>query len=117
MQNREKEGERMEGRAWFRRRPGILAELRGPYPLEEERPYRVAAVVTLGDMDFQNFITDLYADRDFLEEHANLCAMGEVWNCLLVRCPGEKTGVLVMPEEGRFVGWAAAIEMDPQEKK
>ena len=103
----------MENRAWFVRRPGILAELRAVHPLDEERPYRVAAEVTLGDMDFQNFITDLYADREFIEENAHLCGMeGETWACLLVRCPGVRDGVLVMPEEGCFVGWAAWVEMN-----
>ena len=108
----------MEGRAWFVRRPGILAELRAVHPLDGEKAYRVAAEVTLGDMEFQNFITDLYADRGFIEENAHLCHPGEeTWSCLLVRCPGEETGVLVMPEEGRFVGWAAVIDIEPPEKK
>lgn len=103
----------MEGRAWFVRRPGVLEDLRVLHPLDGERPYRVAAELALEDMEFQNFITDLYADRAFLEEYAPLCAMGETWTCLLVRCPGDRNGVLVMPERGCFVGWAAWVEVEP----
>ena len=101
----------MEGRAWFVRRPGRMEELRALHPLDGEKPYRVAAEVTLEDMDFRNFITDLYADRTFLEEYAHLCTAGEVWDCILVRCPGDRNGVLVLPEDGCFVGWAAWVEL------
>ena len=102
----------MENRAWFVRRPGHISQLRTVHPLDGERSYRVVAEVTLGDMDFENFITDLYADRGFLEEYAHLCsAEGDTWSCILVRCPDYRDAVLVVPEEGRFVGWAAFIEM------
>ena len=76
----------MEGRAWFVRRPRDLEALRALHPLDAERPYRVTGVICLDDMDFGNFITDLYADRPFLEGTESLCGQGEEWSCLLVRC-------------------------------
>lgn len=103
----------MKGRAWFVRRPGRLDELQALHPLDKEQPYRVAAEITLGEMDFQNFAADLWADRAFLEGPSRLCARGEVWDCLLVHCRGERNGILVLPEEGCFVGWAAWIETEP----
>lgn len=109
----EEGGTHMEGRAWFVRRPARLEDLQAIHPLDEERPCRAVAEVTLGDMDFQNFITDLYADRAFVEEYAPLCSEGEVWNCILVRCRGDRNGILVMPEAGCFVGWAAWTEVEP----
>lgn len=102
----------MEGYAYFLRRPGRLEDLRALHPLDAERPYRVAAELFLGDMDFENFVTDLYADRDFLEDHARLCGTGETWSCLLVRRRGDRNGVLVVPER-RYVDWAAWVEVDP----
>ena len=40
-------------------------------------------------------------------EIAALCGEGEVLRCLLVRRRGGDGGVLVLPERGAFVGWAA----------
>ena len=102
----------MEGYAHFVRRPGRLEDLEVLHPLEAERPCRVVGEVVLGDMDFRNFTTDLYADRDFLEEYAPLCGMGEVWTCILVRCAGERKGILAVPE-GRYVEWAALVDTGP----
>ena len=102
----------MEGYAYFARRPGRLEDLRVPHPLEAEKPYRVVGEMVLGDMDFQNFLTDLYADRDFLEEYAPLCGRGEEWACLLVRCAGDRNGILVVPER-RYVEWAALVDTGP----
>ena len=102
----------MEGYAYFVRRPGRLEDLRVLHALDAEKPYRVVAEVELGDMDFENFITDLYADREFLEEKGAPCGTGEVWSCLLVRCRGDRNGVLVIPERC-YVDWAAWPEVDP----
>jgi hypothetical protein len=49
----------------------------------------------------------MLADRQFIEDNAALCSRGQVWQCLLVRQRGCSEGVLVMPENGCFVGWAA----------
>lgn len=49
----------------------------------------------------------MVADRQFIEDHAALCSKGEVWRCILVQQRGHADGVLVMPEDGCFVGWAA----------
>ena len=80
-----------------------------------ERPLDTAPVavgvrrmqVKLAKIDYENFITDMLADRQFIEDHAALCAKGEVWRCILVQQRGHADGVLVMPEDGCFVGWAA----------
>ena len=58
-------------------------------------------------MDYKNFVTDLLADRQFLSDHGSRCRRGEVWSCLLVRPRGKEDGILVMPKDGCFVGWAA----------
>ena len=100
----------MNGQAWFVRRPRDLEALRALHPLDAERPYRVAAELFLTDMDFQNFITDLAADRAFLERYAPLCADGPVPACLLVRCEGEKYGILALPGKAGFLEWAAWTE-------
>ncbi len=71
--------------AYFVRRPRVLGDLLVPHPVEAEREYEVAARVLLSGLDFENFATDMLADRAFIEAYAALCGEGEVLRCLLVR--------------------------------
>ena len=63
--------------------------------------------VQLTAINYENFITDMLADRQFIEDYGKRCKKGEVWECLFVRRRGQTEGVLIMPEQGCFVGWAA----------
>lgn len=51
----------------------------------------------------------MIADRQFLEDHADLCGVGEVWQCILVRQRGKAGGVLVVPD-GCYVKFAALAD-------
>ena len=104
----------MNGRAWFVRRPRDLEALRALHPLDGERPFRVAAELFLEEMEFRNFLTDLYADRDFLERYASLCSGDEPMTCLLVRCEGDRNGILAVPGKDGFIEWAAWSETEAQ---
>lgn len=78
-----------------------------PHPIEREHAYEIVKQVKLAKIDYENFITDMVADRQFIEDNANLCSKDEIWRCILVQQHGRTNGVLVMPEDGCFVGWAA----------
>ena len=95
------------GYAYFVERPRRIDDLLLPHLVEAERPYRIVGKVQLSAIDCKNFITDMLADRQFIENHGRRCKKGEVWDCLLVRRRGQPDGVLVMPEAECFVGWAA----------
>ena len=95
------------GFAYFVESPRIIEDLKGPYPIEQEMQYEIVKTVKLAKIDYENFITDMIADRQFIEENAALCAQGGVWRCLLVQQRGRTDGVLVMPVDGCYVGWAA----------
>ncbi len=56
----------MEQTAYFIRRPRRIEELRD-FGIGMLRPYRIVSTVCLGGMDYENFVTDLLADRAFLE--------------------------------------------------
>lgn len=94
-------------RAYFVRNPRRIEDLRVLHLIEKERPYEIVKLVKLAKIDYENFITDMVADRLFIEDHALLCSKGEVWRCILVQQRGRTDGVLVMPEDGCYVGWAA----------
>ena len=50
---------------------------------------------------------DMVAERQLIEDHAALCTNDRLWRCILVQQRGHADGVLVMPEDGCYVGWAA----------
>lgn len=98
------------GKAYFVSDPRRIKDLQVLHLVEKERPFEITALVKLTKIDYENFIKDMVADRQFIENHAALCSKGEVWRCILVQQRGRTDGVLVMPEDGCFVGWAAYYE-------
>ncbi len=95
------------GFAYFVESPRTIEDLLAPHPIEQETQYEIVNTVKLAKIDYENFITDMIADRQFIEENAALCAQGGVWRCLLVQQRGRTDGVLVVPVDGCYVGWAA----------
>ncbi len=98
------------GKAFFLRRPRQLSDLMVSHPSDSEREYEVSGTIRLRRIDYENFITDMLADRVFLEEYAPICSTDGVWKCILVSQRGKPDGVLVIPEKGCYVGWAALPE-------
>ena len=92
--------------AYFVERPHTIEDLLQPHLFEKKQEYRIVKTIELGKMDYENFITDMLADRQFIEDSAALCSQGEVWKCLLIRQRGCSDGILVMPEGGCYVDWA-----------
>ena len=97
------------GYAYFVENPRILEDLIVPHPVETERQFMVVKTIRLTKIDYENFITDMIADRQFIEENAALCSKGTVWNCIFVQQRGREDGVLVLPIDQSFVGWAAYL--------
>ena len=95
------------GNAYFVRSPRRIEDLHVLHLVEKERPFEIIKTVKLAKIDYENFITDMLADRQFVEDNAALCSKGTVWRCILVQQRGREDGVLVLPEDGCFVGWAA----------
>lgn len=98
------------GYAYFVENPRILEDLIVPHPVEMERQFMVVKTVRLTKIDYENFITDMIADRQFIEENGELCSKGTVWNCIFVQQRGREDGVLVLPIDQSFVGWAAYLQ-------
>ena len=71
--------------------------------------YHVVATVELGAVDYENFISDMLVEREFLESAAGLCSAGEIIWCIKVSQKGCSDSVLVVPRKNCFIGWAAYI--------
>ena len=92
--------------AYFVNFPRTESDLFVPHPLEQEQPYEIVKIISLSAMDYENFCTDMIADRFFLEENSDLCGESPVWRCLLVQQRGRSDGILVLPDHC-YVKWAA----------
>ncbi len=97
------------GRAFFVKRPRKLKDLQRPHLVNWERPYHIVATAELRRIDYENFVTDMLADRQFIVDGGKHCKAGEIWDCLLVQQRGHTDGILVLPEQDCFVSWAAYI--------
>ena len=104
----------MKEKAFFVERPHTIEDLMQPHLLAHERKYRIVKTIELGKLDYENFVTDMLADRQFIEDNAGLCSRGEVWQCLLIRQRRCSDGILVLPEGGCYVGWAALTNVIEQ---
>lgn len=90
----------MSGYAYFVVRPRTIDDLRRPHSFEKEQPYEVVKQINLAGIDYTNFITDMLADRQFLEDNASLCSREDgVIRCLLVKHRKTDEGILVVPDE------------------
>ena len=99
------------GFAFFVKHPRRMEELRYPHPVEKEQEYEVVKTIRLARIDYENFITDMAADRQFLEDNAALCGRcGEIIRCLRVTCPRTDESILVVPD----AAWAGLAALEPE---
>ena len=91
--------------AYFIRRPRRIEELRD-FGIGMLRPYQIVSTVCLGGMDYEDFVTDLLADRAFLENVPGCGEDGPLVRCLCVSCQG-RDSVLVLPDGTGHVALAA----------
>lgn len=102
----------MKGTAYFIKFPSRIENLWRPHLFEGQSAYETTAEVDIRQIDYENFITDLHVERQFLEDKADLCGVSKdgVWHCLLIPRHGSKDGVLVIPDKNGYVMWAAYLQ-------
>lgn len=74
--------------AYFHEQPRVIEDLVLPHLLKQERAYEIVKTVVLEKLAYENFITDMLADRQFIEDNAALCSREETWRCLLIQQRG-----------------------------
>ena len=98
-------------KAFFVKYPRSWEDLRCPHIAEQEQSYQVVRTVFLDGIDFVNFITDMLADRQFIEDASPLCAEKPVFRCIQVIPSDRHCAILVVPEREAFVKWAALVKL------
>ena len=98
--------------AYFVLYPRTIDDLKILHFLDAETPYEIVKEILLSPMDYQNFITDFVADREFIEDNANLCTDAKIIKCLYVHIERHTEGILVVPDPNNtaFVKLAAYIK-------
>ena len=98
------------GSAIFVKRPRTITDLLDKQSSGNKQPYEIVKNIELNPIDYENFTTDMLADRQFIEDHFLLCKQAEVWYCLWIHQEQHEDGILVLPTGNCYVGWAAYIE-------
>ena len=93
--------------AYFVYRPRSIGDLMTPHPAEEERNFEIVKQVTVDNLDYENFMWDLYPQREFLLDGLGACGSGDPMRCLLVSYQGAKDGILVTTLDPELVEYAA----------
>ena len=94
------------GRAYFVVLPRRIEDLVRPHPVELEREYEVVKTIRLAKIDYDNFVTDMVADRQFLEVNAALCSKEDIIRCLKITRRESGESILVVPDHA-WVNMAA----------
>ena len=97
------------GHAYFIQHPRTADDLIVLHDVADEQPYEIVRTIRLQAIDFENFITDMTVDPQYIEDSAALCGDGEIKKCLLICGRNPAFGILVIPEAKCYVGWAAYI--------
>lgn len=92
-----------ENFAFFVEHPRKIDELIKPHDIRDEKQFEVVKLIVLSHMDYENFVTDMLVQRDYLEKNAALCEGGEYVRCMLVTVSSCEIGVLVVPDYRGFV--------------
>ena len=95
------------GDAFFVERPRTIADLKVPHPIEKRKPVEIVKIISLASIDYENFIYDMLADREFIEVNSHLCSRGDIWKGLFICRKKADEGVIVIPKDKCYVGWAA----------
>ncbi len=95
----------MKEKAYFVFRPRIVADLSLKNPGGKWLEYRIVKTICLTGIDYENFATDLLANRQFIEDHFTLCT--EPGDCLLITGKRRESELLVIPWQKCFVRYAA----------
>ena len=85
------------GKAFFIRYPRTYEDLLQLHLVRREQPFEIVGTVELSSIEYENFLYGMDADRQFIENHADLCSDGAVKKCLLVKQKGKGAGILVVP--------------------
>lgn len=95
----------MKEKAFFVFHPRRVDDLLPKYENGKWREVQIVGTVMLSKLDFENFATDLLADRQFIEDNAILCQRPN--DCLLVTTRAHTDELLIIPWKGCYVRFAA----------
>lgn len=101
-----------DSRALFVKRPRALSDLNIIHDTKNRSGYSVKKHINLRLIDYENLISDMLVEREYIEESAELCkSSSDVLDCLLVSPIDGSEGILIVPGENGYVRSAALVEV------
>jgi hypothetical protein len=99
----------LQTRALFTKLPRVFGEIANLTAVKNLKPIKIEKTIALSGDDYDNFITDMTVERQFLKNNSYLCRIDDegIWHCLLVVRQGHHQGILVMANEVGFLDYAA----------
>lgn len=96
-------------RAFFVNRPREINDLFIPHPVEKEQSFYVKKHIVLLPHDYENFVTDLLVEREYIaKSEFSYTGRDDILECLFVTQMNSDEGVLVVPDENGFIKLAAS---------
>lgn len=95
----------MKEKALFFFEPRRIDDLSPGNPGGKWMEFHIVKTICLSKIDYENFTTDLLADRQFIEDNIGLCV--EQNDCFLVSDRKHSGELLVIPWNSYFVRYAA----------
>ena len=95
----------MKEKALFFFEPRRIDDLAPGNPGGKWMEFHIVKTICLSKIDYENFTTDLLADRQFIEDNIGLCI--ENGNCFLITTRNHIGEFLVVPWHKRFVRYVA----------
>lgn len=107
-----------QGYAFFVSRASHVEKLKGLHLLKKEVPFIVEKNITLRKEDYENFVSDLGVERQFIDENKGLCRIEKgIYHSIFVRCWGKKDGILVMSNRTDRPLFAAYYDFDKEDRE
>jgi hypothetical protein len=102
-----------QGYAFFVNRAPRVEKLKRLHLLKKEVPFIVEKNITLRKEDYENFVSDLGVERQFIDDNKGLCRIEKgIYHSIFVRRWGKKDGILVMSDRSDRPLFAAYYDFD-----
>ncbi len=94
----------------FIKHPFSIADLRTPCLTKKLKRYKIVKKIAISNIDYDNFISDLCVERDFIKKNKLCCFIHDnVYHCIYVHKKNSEKGILIMPDGADSPTWVALV--------
>ncbi len=92
----------------FIKNPSTINDLLHICLTKQLKKYSISKSIEIPQIDYDNFITDLCVDREYIEKNKSLCYIKNLtYHCLYIHPTNSNVGILVMCDNKNYPKFAA----------